>query len=186
MPLFGKDKYTLVKIKKKDIPEGLWTKCPECETPSYNKALKDNLNVCLKCGFHLTLTAKERIRLLIDEGTFEELDNNLHSADPLAFKGPKTYKEKLKNDLETLCNKYVAEGGKTEVVFMTREEMLRTCRYKPDFPADKGEQARVVIHAGFPIPCGGTPVSDLSEIGHITVRKIRQEGKNVRIGYDIA
>ncbi len=98
MPLFGKDKYTLVKVKKKDIPEGLWTKCPECETPMYNKALKDNMNVCSKCNYHLTMTAKERIQLLIDEGTFEENDANLTSLDPLDFKGPKTYKEKLKSD----------------------------------------------------------------------------------------
>ena len=100
MPLFGKDKYSLVKVKKRDIPEGLWTKCPECGTPAYNKALKDNLNVCPKCGYHLSVTAKERIQLLIDEGTFEESHANLNSADPLNFKGPKTYQEKLKSDQE--------------------------------------------------------------------------------------
>lgn len=100
MPLFGKDKYTLVKVKKKDIPEGLWTKCPDCQTPIYNKALKDNQSVCPKCGCHLSMTARERIQLLIDEGTFEETDDNLTSVDPLQFKGPKTYKEKLKSDQE--------------------------------------------------------------------------------------
>ena len=100
MPLFGKEKYTLIKVKKKDIPEGLWTKCPDCQTPAYNKALKDNLNVCPKCGYHLSVTAKERIQLLIDEGTFVETDANLSSKDPLDFKGSKTYKEKLKNDQE--------------------------------------------------------------------------------------
>ena len=93
MPLFGKDKYTLVKVKKKDIPEGLWTKCPDCETPIYNKTLKDNLSVCLKCGYHFLMTAKERVQLLLDEGSFEESDMNLSSTDPLEFKGPKTYVE---------------------------------------------------------------------------------------------
>ncbi len=101
MPLFGKDKYTLVKVKKRDIPEGLWTKCPDCQTPVYNKALKDNLCVCPKCGYHFSLTAKERVQLLIDEGTFEESHAGLASGDPLNFKGPKTYKEKLKSDQET-------------------------------------------------------------------------------------
>lgn len=98
MPLFGKSKYTVVKVKKKEIPDGLWSKCPECGAPAYTKVLKDNWNVCPKCGYHLSLTALERVNLLIDGGTFEEKDSNLTSVDPLDFKGPKTYKEKLKND----------------------------------------------------------------------------------------
>ena len=99
MPLFGKNnKYTLVKIKKKDIPEGLWTKCADCNTPTYTKVLKDNFSVCPKCQAHFNITAAERVKLLIDEGTFEEKDTNLFSNDPLDFKGPKTYPEKLKED----------------------------------------------------------------------------------------
>ena len=98
MPLFGKNKYTFVKIKKKNIPEGIWSKCPECETPAYTKGLKDNFNVCPQCAYHFPLTAKERIELLIDTGTFQESDGNLTSSDPLEFVGPKTYKEKLKSD----------------------------------------------------------------------------------------
>ena len=114
MPLFGKHKYTIVKVKKKDIPDGLWTKCPECQAPAYNKALKDNLNVCPKCGFHLTLTAHERINLLIDAGTFEEADSDLATVDPLEFKGPKTYKEKLKADqqLTGLTDAVITGHGK--------------------------------------------------------------------------
>ena len=98
MQLFGKGKYTLVKVKKKDIPEGLWSKCPECDTPAYSKGLKDNLNVCPKCNFHLSLTAPERVELFIDKDTFKEFDAHLTSTDPLEFKGPKTYKEKLESD----------------------------------------------------------------------------------------
>lgn len=98
MSLFGKSTYTFIKSKRKEIPVGLWTKCPGCETPSYSKDLKNNLNVCLKCGFHLTLTARERIEHLIDEGTFVEQDKDMASSDPLEFQGPKTYKEKIKQD----------------------------------------------------------------------------------------
>jgi len=98
MPLFGKKKYTLVTVKKKDIPAGLWSKCPQCETPAYKKELLNSLNVCPKCGFHLPLIAQRRIDLFIDEGTFEERDTGLMSVDPLKFKGPKTYKEKLQSD----------------------------------------------------------------------------------------
>jgi len=100
MPLFGKNKYTLVKVKKKDIPEGLWTKCPDCQAPVYNKALKDNLNVCPKCDYHFSLSARERIQFIMDEGSFEEMDAGMVSGDPLDFKGPKTYREKLKSDQE--------------------------------------------------------------------------------------
>ncbi|MBI3442428.1 MAG: hypothetical protein HY007_01540 [Candidatus Sungbacteria bacterium] len=108
-------------------------------------------------------------------GPYDEYEGSLEGID----------KEKLKSDLETLCNKYIAEGGKTEVIFMTREEMRKTCRYTPDFPAEKGELARVVVHGGFYMPCGGTPVADMAEIGRVTIRKIKQEGKNVRVGYDV-
>ena len=95
MALFGKKKYTLVKVKKKDIPAGLWSKCPECDAPTYKKELLANLNVCPKCEYHFPLTAQQRINLFIDKGTFEEHDSNLKSVDPLKFKGPKTYKEKI-------------------------------------------------------------------------------------------
>ena len=98
MALFGKKKYTLVKVKKKDIPAGLWSKCPECDAPTYKKEFLNNLNVCPKCDFHLPLTAQQRINLFIDEGTFKERDAGLSSLDPLEFKGPKTYKEKLEED----------------------------------------------------------------------------------------
>jgi acetyl-CoA carboxylase carboxyl transferase subunit beta len=52
MALFGKPKYTVVKVKKHDIPEGLWTKCPDCGDIIYNKALEDNAKVCPKCDYH--------------------------------------------------------------------------------------------------------------------------------------
>lgn len=98
MPLFGKSKYTLVKIKKKDIPHGLWTQCKGCSQPIYNKELKGNNKVCPKCNFHFTLNARERVGLLIDKGTFIETNKNMATADPLNFKGPKSYKEKLEKD----------------------------------------------------------------------------------------
>ena len=98
MVLFGKKKYTLIKVKKKDIPLGIWSKCPSCEGPVYVKELKNNFNVCLQCGYHFSLTAEERIALLIDEGTFQEFDKLMSALDPLDFKGPKTYRQKLESD----------------------------------------------------------------------------------------
>lgn len=99
MSLFGKKKkYTVVNVKKKNIPEGIWSKCPECEAPTYVKAIKDNLNVCPHCEYHFSLSAKERLDLLIDQGTFVAFDEDIVSADPLNFEGPKTYKAKLAAD----------------------------------------------------------------------------------------
>ncbi len=98
MALFGRQKYTLVTVKKKEIPAGLWTKCPDCESPTYTKELQGNLNLCPKCGHHFSLNAQERVDALIDKGTFKERDSHLLSGDPLTFKGPKTYKEKLESD----------------------------------------------------------------------------------------
>ena len=98
MAIFGRPKYTMVKVKKRDIPEGLWTKCEECVEIIYNKALEENLRVCPKCQYHFTLTAHERIQQLTDNGTFQEFDAGLRSVDPLKFKGPKTYAEKVQLD----------------------------------------------------------------------------------------
>ena len=98
MGLFGRKKYTLVNVKKKEIPAGLWIKCPECQETSYKKELFNNDRVCAKCDFHFSLTARQRIDFLIDKGTFCEKDKDLFSKDPLNFKGPKTYTEKLQCD----------------------------------------------------------------------------------------
>lgn len=100
MALFGKSNYTFIKVKRKEIPAGVWTKCPGCESPAYSKELKNNLNVCPKCGFHLMMNARERVEHIMDEGSYTELDAKLTSGDPLNFKGPKTYVEKLKADQE--------------------------------------------------------------------------------------
>ncbi len=98
MALFGKPKYTIVRLKRREIPDGLWTKCEECPEVLYNKALEDNLKVCSKCNYHFVLGAGERINILLDKDSFLEYDRDMASADPLDFKGPKTYKEKLAAD----------------------------------------------------------------------------------------
>lgn len=95
MPFFSKPKYSTVRVKKKDIPTGLYTKCPETGEIIYNKELEQNWMVVPKSGYHFPLSARRRISLLIDEGTFEEMDANMTSLDPLNFKGTASYEEKL-------------------------------------------------------------------------------------------
>jgi acetyl-CoA carboxylase carboxyl transferase subunit beta len=115
MALFGKPKYTIVRLKKKEIPDGLWTKCEECSQTLYNKTLEENLKVCPKCDYHFGLTAYERINLLFDKDTFKEFDKDMVSADPLDFKGPKTYKDKLKQDQEATGLKDAVISGEGKI-----------------------------------------------------------------------
>ena len=80
-----KPKLASAKSKKRDIPEGLWTKCPKCETMVFDKELDENLKVCPKCEFHFPIGARERIHSLVETCTFEEMDAEMTSVDPLEF-----------------------------------------------------------------------------------------------------
>ncbi len=92
--------------------------------------------------------------------------------------------EKLKADLEAACNQIVQQGIETRVLFMPKEEMGSVCVFVPDYiPANK--PARVVMYGDFGIPCGGTHVSNLKDIGKISIRKIKQDGENIRVSYSI-
>jgi acetyl-CoA carboxylase carboxyl transferase subunit beta len=98
MALFGKPKYSTVQVKKKDIPKGLWTKCPKTNKIIYIKELEDNWMVVPGSGYHFQLPAQRRVELLIDNGTFKEMDETLTSKDPLNFKGKgsDSYLDKIK------------------------------------------------------------------------------------------
>ena len=81
--------------KAREMPEGLWTKCPTCGEVIHNLALSENLHVCPKCSHHFTLGSRERIASLVDPDTFEEIDANLDSVDALQFKAVSTYADRL-------------------------------------------------------------------------------------------
>src|SRR5260221_1943140 len=85
------------KTKKREIPEGLWTKCPTCETMIFDKELDENLKVCPKCQYHFPIGSRERIHSLVETCTFEELDADMASVDMLGFKGVATYASKLES-----------------------------------------------------------------------------------------
>lgn len=82
--------------KKVQVPEGVWTKCKNCQEIIYAKEIERNLNVCPKCDYHFRIGARERIELVIDEGTFVEMDPQMASVDFLDFKDSKKYKERIK------------------------------------------------------------------------------------------
>ena len=90
-----KPKLSGSKSKKRDIPEGLWTKCPKCSTLIYDKDLDLNLKVCLQCQHHFPIGARERIHALVETCTFVEMDAEMESVDVLQFTGVSAYAEKL-------------------------------------------------------------------------------------------
>jgi acetyl-CoA carboxylase carboxyl transferase subunit beta len=93
MAWFKRPKYTIVRTEKKsEVPQGVFHKCEQCGAILMDKELEDNCNVCPKCSFHRPLLARDRVRLLIDEGTWSEHAFAVRSGDPLQFP---EYPEKL-------------------------------------------------------------------------------------------
>jgi acetyl-CoA carboxylase carboxyl transferase subunit beta len=87
---------TAVEMKKVQMPEGVWTKCKNCQEIIYTKEIERNLNVCPKCEYHFRISARERIDLVLDEASFAEMDANMQSVDFLDFKDSKRYRDRIK------------------------------------------------------------------------------------------
>src|SRR5213595_1926326 len=83
--------------KRRDIPHGLFQKCPGCSEVVPEIELAQNQRVCPRCDYHFTLSAQERIDNLLDPQSFVEMDSDLKSIDTLRFQGMATYKDRLKN-----------------------------------------------------------------------------------------
>jgi len=94
MGIFKKRSIKSLGKKKSDMPEGLWNKCPSCGAIIDEITLKQRHRVCTKCDHHFMLTSQERVEMLLDPDSFEELDPNLNSIDALGFKG---YMDKVKS-----------------------------------------------------------------------------------------
>jgi acetyl-CoA carboxylase carboxyl transferase subunit beta len=92
-----KPKIASPKSKKREIPEGLWHKCPKCSCMLYDKELDENLNVCHHCSHHFPSTARERIQALLDPCSFEEINAGMTSIDVLQFTGAASYASKLES-----------------------------------------------------------------------------------------
>jgi acetyl-CoA carboxylase carboxyl transferase subunit beta len=94
--------------KRKNIPEGLWTKCPVSDEIVFNKDLEQNLMVVAKSGYHFPIGCRQRIASMVDEGTFEEHDGGVRSGDPLKFVDSAKYPDRIK--------RYEKESGLPEAV----------------------------------------------------------------------
>lgn len=96
MAWFRKEKTGLPAQEKRNIPEGLWSKCPDCGEIVYGKKMEELLWVCPSCSYHFRISSRKYISILLDGGRLEEYDENLKSKDPLKFKDSKKYPDRLK------------------------------------------------------------------------------------------
>ncbi len=108
-------------FSRREVPENLWTKCPECGTMLFHRELADNLNVCTNCDHHMAISPRARFTALFDTGIFTEVKVPEPISDPLHFRDQKRYPERLKAAQKATGEKeamLVAEGeiGRTPVV----------------------------------------------------------------------
>lgn len=95
MAIFRKPVLKALGRRNREMPEGLWTKCPACGEVTHNLALEQNLRVCPKCSHHFPMGGAERVAALLDEGSFHETDPDMLSVDTLKFEGVSTYEDRL-------------------------------------------------------------------------------------------
>ncbi len=97
MEWFRKAKEGLTRQEKKEIPDGLWSKCTACGEIIYTRQLEANFWVCPNCQFHFRISSRKYIKMLLDGGELEDFDTNLESMDPLKFKDSKKYPDRIKS-----------------------------------------------------------------------------------------
>jgi len=103
MAIFKRPKFAGEGDKKRDIPQGLFQKCPGCREVVTEIELNENQRVCPRCDYHFAQSAQDRIANLLDPQSFVEMDADLKSVDTLRFQGMASYKDRLK--------KYQYAGG---------------------------------------------------------------------------
>jgi acetyl-CoA carboxylase carboxyl transferase subunit beta len=103
MPWFKRSKENISPdSQKKDLPDGMWEKCPSCGEIIHKKQLETNLWTCIKCNHHFRIGSAEYIEILIDKGTFREMDKKMRSADPLEFEDTKKYTDRISETIKKL------------------------------------------------------------------------------------
>jgi acetyl-CoA carboxylase carboxyl transferase subunit beta len=113
-------------FSRREVPENLWTKCPECGTMLFHRELAANLNVCSNCDHHMAITPRERFVALFDGGIFTEVKVPEPVVDPLGFRDQKKYPDRIKAAQKASGEKdamLVAEGevGRTPMVVAAQD-----------------------------------------------------------------
>ena len=86
-------------VNKEEIKQNLWIKCSSCDQMIFEKDLNKNFNICTTCNFHMPLYPKERMKFLLDDNTFEQIDYSTENQDILGFKDLKKYTRKNENKI---------------------------------------------------------------------------------------
>jgi len=84
--------------RKRDLPDGLWMKCPDCGATVFKKQVEERLQVCPECNYHFNISGPDRIKILADEGSFNELFSDLGPVDTLEFADVKNYADRLRSE----------------------------------------------------------------------------------------
>jgi acetyl-CoA carboxylase carboxyl transferase subunit beta len=124
--------------EKKDIPEGLWYKCPECRNVLTSEEHAEHNWVCDKCGYHEKISSLQYFSILFDENEFAEIASNMTSSDPLEFKDTKSYKERIKTTIAKTGLKDAIRVGRGKI---NGEEAVVACM---DFGFIGGSMGSVV------------------------------------------
>jgi acetyl-CoA carboxylase carboxyl transferase subunit beta len=124
--------------EKKEAPDGLWNKCPNCKKVLHSADLIENKYVCHYCNYHLRVGSKEYFQVFFDNNEFEELFENLTSADPLDFTDTKPYKSRLIDSMEKTGLKDAIRAAHGKV---NGEELVIACM---DFAFIGGSMGSVV------------------------------------------
>lgn len=98
--------------KKTEVPEGIYVKCPKCKQNLYRPELKNNVGICMACGYYYPLSARARLSLVADKGSFMPQNENMTSSNPLDFKG---YEEKLEKYQRQTEQKDAVITGKAQI-----------------------------------------------------------------------
>lgn len=139
MPWFKRSKENIAPdTQKKELPDGLWEKCPSCGEIIHKKQLEINLWTCLKCEHHFRIGSEEYIRILLDKGSFKEMDKKMRAADPLDFKDTKKYSDRIADTIKKM-NLY--DAVRTGTGKMENREVALGCM---DFQFIGGSMGSVV------------------------------------------
>ncbi|MBM2816211.1 MAG: Acetyl-coenzyme carboxylase carboxyl transferase subunit beta [Ignavibacteria bacterium] len=102
MAWFQRSKENIIDKTPREMPDGLWTKCPGCSELNYKRQLEENVYLCFSCGYHFRIGSTEYVSILLDEGSFVETNSIVRSADPLGFTDSKSYSSRLESGYKTI------------------------------------------------------------------------------------
>jgi len=105
-------------FSRREVPENLWTKCPECGTMLFHRELAANLNVCTTCDHHMMLSPRDRFAAMFDGGIFAEVKVREPVSDPLQFRDQKKYPERMKAAQKA--------SGQRDAMLVAEGDVLRT------------------------------------------------------------